>query len=98
MAHQFVKGFFSNNEPAWHGLGKVLPEGVWPGREEAQILAGPNTPDAHRRTAYGIWQAGLEYLQHGRKTRRSYSKLNRSILIEEKTATNLHKLVLSIVK
>ena len=42
MSHEFVKGFFSNNEPAWHGLGKVLPEGVWPGREEAMILAGHN--------------------------------------------------------
>jgi phage/plasmid-like protein (TIGR03299 family) len=62
-----------------------------------EILAGPTTPEAHRRTAYGLWQSGLEYLQHRRPTRKSHSKLNRSILSEEKTATNLHKLVLSIV-
>lgn len=60
------------------------------------ILAGPNTADAHRRTAYGVWQAGLEYLQHHRDTRKAYSKMNRSILREEKVATNLHKLVLSV--
>lgn len=87
MAHQFVKGFFSNNEPAWHGLGHVLPEGVWPGRDEA-----------HRRTAYGLWQSGLEYLQHRRKARTAYSRFGRAVLREEKVAENLHKLVLSVTK
>lgn len=62
------------------------------------ILAGPTTPEAHRRTAYGLWQSGLEYLQHRRPTRKAHSKLNRSILKEDRAATNLHKLVLSVVK
>ena len=80
MAHQFIEGFFSNNEPAWHGLGQVLPAGVWPGKEEAMRLAG------------------LEYLQHHRKTRVAHSKLNRSMLSEDKAVTNLHKLVLEVVR
>ena len=61
------------------------------------ILTGPTMPEAHRRTGYGLWQAGLEYLQHVRPTRKAHSKINRSILSEEKAATNLHKLVLSVL-
>lgn len=56
---------------------------------------GTNT-DVHRRTAYGLWQSGLEYLQHTRKARTAYSKFGRSILREERVAENLHRLVLSI--
>jgi phage/plasmid-like protein (TIGR03299 family) len=62
------------------------------------ILAGPTIADAHRRTGYGVWQAGLEYLQHRRPTRRPHSKLNRSILSEERVATNLHRLVMEVAK
>lgn len=62
------------------------------------ILEGPNTAPAHRRTGYGLWQSGLEYIQHVRPTRKPYSKLNRSILSEEKVATNLHRLVLEVAK
>lgn len=61
------------------------------------ILAGDTTPEAHRRTGYGLWQAGLEYLQHRRPTRKAHSKFNRSVLKEEKAATNLHNLVLSVL-
>lgn len=62
------------------------------------ILGGANgtTAEAHHRTAYGLWQSGLEYLQHTRKSRTAYSKLNRSILREERVAQNLHKLVLQV--
>lgn len=54
-------------------------------------------PDAHRRTGYGLWQAGLEYLQHTRKARTAYSRFGRSLLREERVVQNLHQLVRSIV-
>ena len=57
------------------------------------ILGGLTTAEAHRNTAYGVWQAGLEYLQHHRQTRSRYSKLNRCILSEDKAAMGLDKLV-----
>lgn len=67
-------------------------------RNEVRLILGGNTiPDAHRQTAYGMWQAGLEYLQHRRPTRRPHSKLNRSILREERVAAELHSLVLDVV-
>lgn len=59
---------------------------------------GGTTAEVHRRTAYGLWQSGLEYLQHSRKSRTAYSRLNRCILREEKVAANLHKLVLAVSK
>ena len=38
MGHYFDSGFFVR-EPAWHGLGAVLPD--WPGTfEEARELSG----------------------------------------------------------
>lgn len=63
-----------------------------------QVLHGPNIPEAHRLTAYGLWQSGLEYLQHKRRSRTAYSRFNRSILHEERVASNLHNLVLEVVK
>ncbi len=78
---------------------KRVEKNVLEARESVRaVLAGPTTPEAHRRTAYGLWQAGLEYLQHVRPTRAAHSKLNRSILSEDKAATNLHRLVLSVLK
>jgi len=65
-----------------------------------KILDGGNgtTAPMHRRTAYGLWQAGLEYLQHVRPTKKAHSKLNRSVLKEERVAENLHELVLAMSK
>lgn len=69
------------------------------GQVEA-ILENANgtTPEAHRRTAYGLWQSGLEYLQHHRRARTAYSRFGRAVLREEKVAENLHKLVLAITR
>lgn len=51
MAHEFVKGFFSNNEPAWHSLGTVLPDGVWPGRSPSGTRPTGETTSSERRTS-----------------------------------------------
>lgn len=95
----FLKAFLPMPDLTECSYSERVENNVLAARNEVRdILAGPTTPEAHRRTAYGIWQAGLEYLQHRRPTRKSHSKLNRSILAEEKAATNLHRLVLSVVK
>jgi len=62
------------------------------------ILNGTTIPEAHRRTGYGLWQAGLEYLQHSRVSRKAHSKLNRSLLSEDRTAQNLHRLVAAVAR
>jgi phage/plasmid-like protein (TIGR03299 family) len=38
-------------------------------RELRSILNGPTTPEAHRETAWGVWNAAVEYLDHVRPTR-----------------------------
>jgi hypothetical protein len=94
----FLKAFLPVPDLTDCSFSKRVENNVLAARGEVRaILAGPTTPEVHRRTGYGIWQAGLEYLQHRRPTRKAHSKLNRSILSEEKTATNLHKLVLSVL-
>lgn len=64
--------------------------------EVEEILRGPNTAPAHQRTGYGLWQSGLEYLQHTRKARTAYTRFGRSVLREDRAAENLHRLVRSI--
>lgn len=95
----FLKAFLPMPDLSKCQYSERVERNVFEARGMVQIiLDGPTTSDAHRRSAYGLWQAGLEYLQHKRMTRKSYSKLNRSILSEDKAITNLHKLVLDTVR
>lgn len=44
-----------------------------------EILMGPTIADAHRRTAYGLWQSGIEYLDHGRAFRSAETHFKRTV-------------------
>jgi phage/plasmid-like protein (TIGR03299 family) len=61
----------------------------------AELLGGVTVPEAHRRTAYGLWCAGVEFLDHTRAYRSNETYFNRctqpSALKEQ-----LAKLALSI--
>ena len=61
------------------------------------ILNGNTTADAHRFTAYGVWQAGIEYLDHVRDAQSKDTYFNRSILGQETAKKNLAKLVREVV-
>ncbi len=55
-------------------------------RERAKvrgIFDGPTIPEAHRNTAYGLVQAGIEYLDHLRAYRNSDTYLGRTLLRDE---------------
>jgi phage/plasmid-like protein (TIGR03299 family) len=55
-------------------------------RERAKVRAifdGPTIPEAHRNTAYGLVQAGIEYLDHLRSYRNSDTYLGRTLLRDE---------------
>ena len=55
-------------------------------RERAKVRAifdGSTIPEAHRNTAYGLVQAGIEYLDHLRSYRSSDTYLGRTLLRDE---------------
>lgn len=57
-------------------------------RERVRALfAGPTIPEAHRLTGYGLFQAGLEYLEHIRRWRSPESYARRSLLHSREKAT-----------
>jgi phage/plasmid-like protein (TIGR03299 family) len=47
------------------------------------IFESPTIPEAHRNTAYGLVQAGIEYLDHLRAYRNSDTYLGRTLLRDE---------------
>ncbi len=55
-------------------------------RERTKVRAifdGPTIPEVHRNTAYGLVQAGIEYLDHLRSYRNSDTYLGRTLLRDE---------------
>lgn len=60
------------------------------------LLNGPTIPEAHRDTAYGLFQAGVEYLDHVRSARSDDSRVGRSLLRDEPAKARLPKLVREI--
>jgi len=61
------------------------------------ILNGPTTADAHRLTAYGLWQAGIEYLDHVRRANGSDSFFTRTMLKQDEQKYNVAKLVREVI-
>jgi len=65
-------------------------------RERTKVRAifdGPTIPEAHRNTAYGLVQAGIEYLDHLRSFRNSDTYLGRTLLRDEPLKRRLVPLV-----
>ena len=44
-----------------------------------EYLEGPSIPEAHKRTGYGVWQAGIEYLDHGRSAHNPSTYFKRTV-------------------
>jgi phage/plasmid-like protein (TIGR03299 family) len=59
----------------------------------AILEAGSTIPDGHRGTAFGLFEASLEYLDHIRPSRSAETKFNRSILRQERQKDRLLSLV-----
>ncbi len=60
------------------------------------LLDGPTIPPAHRRTAYGLFEAGIEYLDHLRSYRSAESYFNRCVFRPERLKRRLVELVQSV--
>lgn len=63
--------------------------------ELASIIAGPTVPEAHKRTGYGLFQAGVEYLDHYRAFRSPETYFKRTVR-PDAAKTQLQELVLSV--
>jgi len=61
------------------------------------ILNGPTTAEAHRFTAYGLWQAGIEYLDHVRRARGADSFFTRTMLKQDDQKFNVARLVREVI-
>lgn len=55
-------------------------------------------PEAHRFTAYGMWLAGTEYLDHMRPYRNRTTLYNRQLMGDEKMKRELYKAIKEVVK
>lgn len=61
------------------------------------IFDSPTIPEAHRNTAYGLVQAGVEYLDHLRGYRNSETYLGRTLLRDEALKAKLVPMVRKLV-
>ena len=60
------------------------------------IDLSPTIPDAHRRTAYGLFSAGVEYLDWTRKVNKEEVRFTRSMLDTTKTKLRLAELAAKV--
>lgn len=61
-----------------------------------KILEGPTVPDNHKHTSYGLFCAGIEYLDHVRAFRSPETYFNRSFTHDGGLKTRLAKLALAV--
>jgi phage/plasmid-like protein (TIGR03299 family) len=61
------------------------------------LFNGPTIPEEHRLTAYGLHQAGVEYLDHVRKAQSDATRVGRSLLRDEPAKARLTPLIRDIV-
>ena len=62
------------------------------------IFNSPTIPDEHRYTAYGLMQAGIEYLDHIRSYRNHATYLGRTLLRDEPMKKKLVPMIRELVK
>jgi phage/plasmid-like protein (TIGR03299 family) len=62
-----------------------------------RLFDGPTIPEAHRNTAYGLVQAGVEYLDHLRGYRNRDTYLGRTLLRDEPLKAKLIPMVRKLV-
>jgi len=67
-------------------------------RQSVRLLfSGRSIPEAHEQTAYGLWLAGTEYLDHVRAYRSPETHFGRSMLRAEPAKAKMGKLIAEVV-
>lgn len=96
QVEDFLSRFIPMPDPA---EGQVVSTRVRNNVEKARdrvrttLLHGQTIPDAHRRTGYGLLQAGIEYTDHVRKARSDQSYFRRTMMRQEKVKDHLIRLI-----
>lgn len=62
------------------------------------LNASETIPEEHRRTAYGLWCAGVEYLDHFRTARTKETLFRRTVDVNDSLKSSLRSLVLDVSK
>ena len=62
------------------------------------IVEGPTIPDDHKRTSYGMFCAGIEYLDHYRSAKSEESYFRRSVYETTTAKSKVMSLALSVAK
>jgi hypothetical protein len=83
-------------------VGQVVSDTVLRNIEDARdlvrgVFSSPTTPEVHRNTAYGLVQAGIEYLDHLRGFRNADTYLGRTLLRNEPMKAKLVPMVRELV-
>lgn len=65
-------------------------------RQVDDILGGETIPKAHKRTAYGLWQAGIEYLDHYRRANTPETYFKRGVFDSTATKKRLAKVAAEV--
>lgn len=94
---EFVK-LFIPAPPTYTVISERVVENIAAARQQVRHIFDTETiPEAHRNTAYGLVQAGVEYLDHLRGSRSSDTYLGRTLLRDEPLKAKLVPMVRKLV-
>ena len=65
-------------------------------RQVNDIIDGETIPNAHKRTAYGLWQAGIEYLDHYRRANSPETYFKRGVFDSTQSKQRLAKIAAEV--
>lgn len=95
---QFVKLFIPEPDVAQVFSDRVMDNITIARGKVRSIFDSKTIPEAHRNTAYGLVEAGVEYLDHLRKANNDGTKFGRSLLRPEPLKARLVPMVRELVE
>ena len=98
IREQFVEWFIPMPESKFVISDRVLDNILDARNNLRNIFDSPTMPDEHRNTAYGLMQAGIEYLDHIRSFRSHSTYLGRTLLRDEPMKKKLVPMIRELVK
>lgn len=94
---EFIK-LFIPAPPTTTVISERVVENIFTARQQVRHIFDTETiPDVHRNTAYGLVQAGVEYLDHLRGARSNDTYLGRTLLRDEPLKAKLIPMVRKLV-
>ena len=98
IREQFIEWFIPMPESKFIVSDRVLDNILDARKNLRNIFHSDTIPEYHRYTAYGLMQAGIEYLDHIRGYRNSDTYLGRTLLRDEPAKKKLIPMIRELVK